>query len=134
MKGLSRTVTVAQRGAGRGQCTAWLACLTTGKPVFLSSLVPRLKPASKWLSVLRRPHEPGDMSQANEFSEEEPVLTLYPLLATPVRGVQESGLVLFFFQFINYSKPLNINPFRRKRIGLRHRVPFITALNSSLFG
>lgn len=36
--------------------------------------------------------------------------------------------VKLFFRFINYSRPPSINPFRGKRIGLRHRVPFITSL------
>lgn len=46
--------------------------------------------------------------------------TLCLLSVTPTGGAQSC---VWFFQFISYSEPPSINPFRGKRIGLRQRFP-----------
>lgn len=47
---------------------SWLAqpLKSRAQPGLLSSLFAGLSPVGKWLSIFRRPHEPGDLSQASE--------------------------------------------------------------------
>ena len=47
---------------------SWLAqpLKSRAQPGLLSPVFSGLSPAGKWLSIFRRPHEPGDLSQANE--------------------------------------------------------------------
>lgn len=103
------------------------------QPGLLSSLLAGLSPAGKWLSIFRRPHEPGDLSQASEnFQGRIGSSHAVPVVSRSHRRCAVK--FVFFFQFISYSEPPGINPFRGKRIGLRWGSLHNLALNSSLFG
>lgn len=58
-------VTVAERGQEAARASV-PAAGGTARPRFCLHVVPGLAPAGQGLSVLRRPHEPGDRRQASD--------------------------------------------------------------------
>lgn len=114
---------------------SWLAQRpgSRAQPGFFSPFVSGLSPAGKWLSVLGRPHEPGDTSQASEGVQGRSGSLPTVPLTTPSH--RRCAVKLFFFPVHKLFKASKYKPIQREenRIKTQGSLHNFT-LNSSLFG
>lgn len=114
-------------GAGRARAQpGWLA-----QPGFLSSLVSGLSPAGKWLSVLRRPHAPGDLSQANESFQGR----ISSLHTVPVAGHSHRRCAVKSFSIHKLFRASKYKPIQSKANRIKTQGPLHSlAVSSGPFG
>lgn len=95
-----------------------------GQPGFLSSLSSSFSPAGKWLSILRRLREPGDLNQSSEnFQGRIGSSHTVPVVGHSHRKCSELCLVFSIHKLFRASK---YKPIQRKENKIKAKVPFIT--------
>lgn len=111
----------------RGQRHNLAGLPTTGKqsPAWvLSSLSSSLSPAGKWLSILRRLREPGDLHQSSEnFQSRIGSSHTVPVVGHSRRKCSELCLAFSIHKLFRASK---YKPIQRKENRIKAKVPFIT--------
>ena len=96
------------------------------QPGFLSSLSSSFSPAGKWLSILRRLREPGDLNQSSEnFQSRISSSHTVPVFGHSHRKCSELCLVFSVHKLFRTSK---YKPIQRKENRIKAKVPFITQL------